>query len=180
MIDGEKRSEGGRPPFVRPRRWPAVAGLAVVLSTGLAFGCGSSDSGSGTSSAPAKAADAPAASASAPSTTAAPASASTPTAAEKFEALQDRKGTMRLAALTLGVPGGGKLIVKPAGLVNETDHYYKPGTVVTLRPRATATARFSGWAGPCPTTTRPVCRVRMDGKVRVLAGFVPKSGEGGY
>jgi hypothetical protein len=168
MIEDETRADGVRALRNHPRRWAAVAAVMALMSAGLAVGCGSSDSDVGSS------ADTPTGAALAPSLT--PPSTTTaakPTPAQTFYDAQVKKGTVQLVAGTIGDPRG-VLEVKPAGLVNnKTDHYYRPGTVVTLHPRVVGAVRFTGWAGPCDMTSR-TCKLTMNGEYRVLAGFLAK------
>ncbi|HET6505569.1 MAG TPA: hypothetical protein VFG42_02155 [Baekduia sp.] len=79
-------------------------------------------------------------------------------------------GKVRVSALRLGTPG--KLIVSPKGSVPGpgTLHWYKLGTVVTIRAKDTRTARFGGWGGDCHGKQR-VCRFKLRRTMAVVAGF---------
>ncbi|MCW2995409.1 MAG: hypothetical protein JWQ18_2904, partial [Conexibacter sp.] len=113
----------------------------------------------------------------APAATTTPAPTTT-TAKLTFEAKQAHKGTMRLAALPIGWKGGHIDVVKPKGLADPDVagyYYFKQGTTVKLRVRATGKAQFAQWAGACAGTQR-TCTVKMNDVVRVLAGFLPKKG----
>jgi hypothetical protein len=84
-------------------------------------------------------------------------------------------GTVRLATVAIGIPGG-VVDVKPAGLVNDKfkyNHFYKPGTEVTLRARESDEIKFAAWSGACQGTSR-TCKLKVDDTMRVLAGFLPK------
>lgn len=146
MIGDGSSSGGGR-------RWPAVVGVAALCGAALAVGCGSSDSGSdaGASTSTAKAV----------------ASGGTQTGAAPA-----KSGTDRFTIVPIGTPGG-VIEVQPAGVVKDTDHFYAPGTVVTIRVRDSKSAHFAGWAGACFNSGH-TCKVTVRDKGRVLVGFVEK------
>jgi hypothetical protein len=161
-------------------RRTVVVGLTALAGVSLAAGCGSDSSDSAESPATTAAASAsPTASETAPATTA-PATTAAPTAttpevseATKFYLEQVKAGTVRLAASMVGVKGG-KLVVQPAGLVHGVGtHFYKPGTVVSLKARDGGNAKFAGWSGVCEGSKR-ACQIKITDKVRALAGFNPK------
>jgi pyruvate/2-oxoglutarate dehydrogenase complex dihydrolipoamide acyltransferase (E2) component len=162
----------------RSRLRPWLAGGALVLSVGIAIGCG--DSSDDKASAPtAKAATttkaAPAATTPA-ATTPAATTPTTTTAAKPLTAPDAKKyldgGTVRLMAKRLGTPGT-LVVVKPKGIVDShNERWYTVGTKITLRASSTKTAKFAGWSQGC-TNKNPVCTVTVkpDAYTRVFALF---------
>jgi len=163
MIEDSDRTRG-----VRRGVRPTMACVAVILGAATAVACG--DSSDDAAPAATKAADAPAQSKAAQAKTTPAAPAEGPDGKELTPEVRGwiDAGTPRLAAVRIGTPG--KLVVEPKGNVNYWDHYYPSGTVVTVRAKDTKTARFAAWSGTC-TGTKRVCKVKVTGYVRLIAGF---------
>jgi pyruvate/2-oxoglutarate dehydrogenase complex dihydrolipoamide acyltransferase (E2) component len=150
----------------------------MVLSAAMLAACGDSsdDATKANASTPAKATTTAKATQAAASTTApaAPIPAEAPATGPDGKKLSPevrgwiKEGTARLAAVRIGTPG--KLVVEPKGNVNYWDHYYPPGTVVTVTAKDTKTARFAEWSGACVGKDH-VCKVKMTGYKRLIGGF---------
>jgi pyruvate/2-oxoglutarate dehydrogenase complex dihydrolipoamide acyltransferase (E2) component len=174
MIGSSERNGTSR--GMRP--WLACA--AVVLGAGTALACGDSDDKTSESAAKAPstqqaAQQQPAATQAAPTTTqAAPAAdpntvdlRNGPTSEAEFKKLR-AEGTVRLAAMRIGTPG--KLTISPKGLTRSYEHWYKQGTVVTLKAKDTRTANFAAWSGACEGKGR-TCKLKMTTLLRAVVGF---------
>jgi hypothetical protein len=152
---------------------PRVAVAVVALSAVTLVACGSSSDDGSKADASASVKARPAASTSSPSTAAPSTAAPAAEQPEVPDPARTAQGTGRLSTLRLGTPG--RLVVKPKGAVPGpgTEHWYKFGTVVTVRAKDTPTARFSGWAGDanCDSSSR-ICKVKIAAPTTVaVAGF---------
>jgi hypothetical protein len=161
----------------------STATLAVALGAMTALACGSSSDDVSKSADAATKTTAAAAAQPAPAattTTAAPAAstaAPTTTTPAPTGNLNDGKrawqeaGTVRLAAVRTGTQGG--VSVKPAGLVyKKWNHWYKPGTQVTVRAVDTQVGRFAGWSGGSCEGKGRTCSFTVTGTTRVIVGFL--------
>jgi uncharacterized protein (DUF2141 family) len=95
----------------------------------------------------------------------------------KIELVNQVTATFQLAhLLTVKKAGSGKGTVtsSPSGINCGSDctQKYEIGKVVTLTASASPGSKFSGWSGPCSSTTATTCTMHMDLAREVTATFI--------
>lgn len=154
MFSGVHRSAGEQGEKLPSRRagWrPVVAVAVIALGAGTAMACGDSEDSE--------------------TKAAAPATKQAANVKKTGFAYWSSLGTKRIALVPFGARGGS-VVAKPNGLIVEgIEHWYKPGTVVTVSAKSAKYAKFAGWGGGC-TGDRPTCTLKMDDHIRLVAGFL--------